>query len=647
MLKRILLVLILTLGSLFSVGHTQEMITLTGQEVSGVSGKHLEAFRRLPILHEGRVKPLETYARNVLLRFSGSCSFKKTSTINGRPVREPAIAWLARVLFLPTSTRDDAIFLINNPEIPMALGVMPLKSRRYTFATLQPGLNKLLELVGAAQRIPEKQRSIVEKEVIRVYANLVLFGQLTHSLSFAFPDEDFMLTDTEVLETLNLPSTGPYTYLQMATRLHQLQGMIEENRDKDPNTWSLKEKQIFDILRNVYQWQIFNQELPMALIPVGGRGQEAWVSLWDAVVHLWEVSAVQEELLLLGKMRAQYTLSEGLAFDLSAKALAQSMIPRMTPLQQAAAKRIPLEVLYHRLAGFTWAKLFYALSCSVFLVFLLKPFKGGRVVGLFLLVLGFVPQTVALIMRMSIMHRPPVTNLYETFIFVGWISVLCGFILEWVNKRWLGIIVGAISGLSFLMIAGKFSAEGDTMRMMVAVLDSNFWLSTHVITITIGYAGCCVAGILGHIYIVQAIFRSTDKPLLEGTYRNLWGALCFGLMATFLGTILGGIWADQSWGRFWGWDPKENGALMIVLWTALILHARMGRMLSPLGVALMSVLGILVVAWAWFGVNLLSVGLHSYGFTSGMLRNLILVGVAEIAFVAFLGPLASKRLKVI
>ena len=176
-------------------------------------------------------------------------------------------------------------------------------------------------------------------------------------------------------------------------------------------------------------------------------------------------------------------------------------------------------------------------------------------------------------------------------------------------------------------------------------LNSNFWLGTHVLSITTGYAGVCVAGILGHVYILQTLARPKEKMLHETTYRNILGVLGFGLTMSFLGTNLGGIWADQSWGRFWGWDPKENGAMLIVLWCAIIFHAWIGKLIGPLGVAVASALGIIVVAWAWFGVNFLSVGLHSYGFTSGAATGLITYVVCEILFLAIAAPILNKKLK--
>jgi hypothetical protein len=86
--------------------------------------------------------------------------------------------------------------------------------------------------------------------------------------------------------------------------------------------------------------------------------------------------------------------------------------------------------------------------------------------------------------------------------------------------------------------------------------------------------------------------------------------------------VLGGIWADQSWGRFWGWDPKENGAVLIVLWNAVILHARWGGIVRERGLAVLAIFGNVVTAWSWFGTNMLGVGLHSYGFMDSALLAL-------------------------
>jgi hypothetical protein len=118
----------------------------------------------------------------------------------------------------------------------------------------------------------------------------------------------------------------------------------------------------------------------------------------------------------------------------------------------------------------------------------------------------------------------------------------------------------------------------------------------------------------------------SGKALIKKTY----GVVCFATLLSFVGTVLGGIWADQSWGRFWGWDPKENGALLIVLWNALILHARWGGMVRDRGVAVLAILGNMITAWSWFGTNQLSVGLHAYGFDQTLARSLVITWIAHL-----------------
>ena len=169
------------------------------------------------------------------------------------------------------------------------------------------------------------------------------------------------------------------------------------------------------------------------------------------------------------------------------------------------------------------------------------------------------------------------------------------------------------------------------MEMLQAVLDTNAWLATHVVIITLGYAATFVAGFLALLYILLGAFTSiltSDQG--KSLVRMVYGTICFATLLSFVGTILGGIWADQSWGRFWGWDPKENGALLIVLWNALILHARWGGMIRARGLMVMAVFGNVVTAFSWFGVNLLEVGLHSYGFMEGSFQWLIAFCLSQL-----------------
>jgi cytochrome c biogenesis factor len=147
-----------------------------------------------------------------------------------------------------------------------------------------------------------------------------------------------------------------------------------------------------------------------------------------------------------------------------------------------------------------------------------------------------------------------------------------------------------------------------------------------VLTISVGYSGVVTAGLVAHWHLLQLRRGQESSGVI------VRGLLAFGLLFTFVGTLLGGIWADQSWGRFWGWDPKENSALMIVLWAAILFHAKAAGLVKVRGFSIGAVLAIFTVLFAWLGINLLGVGLHSYGFTQGTLWGLIGYALAECAF---------------
>ena len=209
----------------------------------------------------------------------------------------------------------------------------------------------------------------------------------------------------------------------------------------------------------------------------------------------------------------------------------------------------------------------------------------------------------------------------------------------------MGVLTGSLAGLALLLIAGKYSMDGDTLGMLVAVLDSNFWLSIHVIAVTVGYAGIVISGIIGHVYIIQNIINPDKEDILNSIFQSIYATQAFGLIFMFAGTVLGGIWADQSWGRFWGWDPKENGALLIIIWSTILFHAYLAKMIKKLGFSYGSVIGIMAVALAWFGVNLLGVGLHAYGFTSGIVTALFTFLGFELLFILTTLFLQKKKRK--
>ncbi len=264
-----------------------------------------------------------------------------------------------------------------------------------------------------------------------------------------------------------------------------------------------------------------------------------------------------------------------------------------------------------------------------------------------LLVVAFIIQTIGLSSRVYLQGRPPITNLYSSAVFVGWFSVFIGLIADHKMKTGLGGIMASIIGFVSLIVAHNLGASGDTMEMMQAVLDSNFWLTTHVVIITIGYSATFFAGFLGIAYVMLGVFtRRLDRENGKSLTNMVYGVICFATVTSFVGTVLGGIWADQSWGRFWGWDAKENGAALIVIWNLLILHARWGGMIKDRGIIILAIFGNIITAWSWFGTNMLGVGLHSYGFIHSAVFWIGVFVLSQLVFMAIgLLPITIWRSK--
>jgi ABC-type transport system involved in cytochrome c biogenesis permease subunit len=368
------------------------------------------------------------------------------------------------------------------------------------------------------------------------------------------------------------------------------------------------------------------------------------------------------------------------------------------------------------------------------------PVELGRSAFWLGLLLAIV-HTFALGLRMYLQGRPPVTNLYSSAVFIGWGCVLLCLLVEYWYRNGVSSAVAAILGFATMVIAHHLGGSGDTMEMMQAVLDTNFWLATHVTTITLGYTATFVAGFFATVFIYrmlcstllhfyqvrtpisgseQAAFvasvigvvgipagvllalifglwvlwtsgeslrfgvgmvlalpaffpalicgyilitrRQAPNGLAPGVSDTLdrlsltttasralagmvYGTVCFATFLSFVGTVLGGIWADQSWGRFWGWDPKENGALLIVIINALILHARWGGMIKERGLATLALVGNMVTAWSWFGTNQLGVGLHAYGFNNSLATGCSIFWVSQLGLLGLgLLPLNYWRL---
>jgi ABC-type transport system involved in cytochrome c biogenesis permease subunit len=267
------------------------------------------------------------------------------------------------------------------------------------------------------------------------------------------------------------------------------------------------------------------------------------------------------------------------------------------------------------------------------------PSRALAAAGLALLAAGFAVQTYGFVLRTLIAERAPVTNMYETIVFASWGAVL--FALAFEARHGTRLFAACASGLSvgFLLLADSVPIFDAAIDPLAPVLRDNFWLSSHVLTITLGYAALLLALALGHVTLGLLYLRRGEARIrtVSGfTYRSMQA----GTLLLAVGTLLGGVWASYSWGRFWGWDPKETWALIALLVYLAILHARFAGWMSDLGLAVGSIVGGLSVLMAWYGVNyVLGTGLHSYGFGAaggtGWVAAYVALEIVLVAVVAW------------
>ncbi len=359
---------------------------------------------------------------------------------------------------------------------------------------------------------------------------------------------------------------------------------------------------------------------------------ETWISLSEAPVLLARVvplseapSARQDDLSLL-----LYWQAESLAGRWYEAAPALALLASRSSEALGFANPVALELL-HNLVPWTW--LLAALVALGWATPLFRASFRPRVL-LAAVVGALVVLTLWLSLRMLITGRPPVTNLASTFLFTGWLSVVVALVTAWRRDRQALTRLALSAGGLVPLLSGLFVGAGDPFAPLQAVLNTNFWLALHVTLISGGYAAVLLSAVLGHAYLwLSTAKKPRDQAPL---WKALTASLVWGLALTSAGTLLGGFWADQSWGRFWGWDPKENGALLILLWTALTLHLRPARLAQEWGTAFGAALGLPVLLFSWLGVNLLGAGFHSYGATTGRAALFFGLLAAEAVVLSFL-----------
>ncbi len=579
---------------------------------------HRNEFGKLPVLVGGRVKPIDTLARTSLLAISG-----KQIVRNGTEQRT-ALHWLMDTMMRPERADQLPVFPITNPDVRDLFGWRDNATKTFSFADLKSYLGKIEEQSALAGRIDAAQRTAFQREILKLRERLLLYLRLKNSIQM----EDSPDFGRELAEFQNILAPG----------------LAAMDAEKAGTPLDDTQRAAFAKLLDFAQrHQRLAQAAYVSAIPrtPGDGTAHDWQHIGEALATVIQGGKIDQSVQNYADMISAYRADNFTAFNNAV------ILQRVNVLKNyaAATRKVGFETFFNQLQPFYLAmELYVLIFILAFISWLVWPQEIGR--GAFwLLLLTFGIHTFGLIARMWLQGRPPVTNLYSSAIFVGWGAVLLCLFLEKINRNAIGSIVAAAMGFVTLLIAHHLSVDGDTMEMLRAVLDTNIWLATHVVVVTLGYSATFLAGFLATVFILRGVFtRSLDRPMLKSGATMVYGIVCFATLFSFVGTILGGIWADQSWGRFWGWDPKENGALLIVIWNALILHARWGGMIRERGLMILAVAGNIVTSFSWFGVNMLGVGLHSYGFMDAAFKWLITYDISQLVLIAIaLIPLKHWR----
>ncbi|MEO0478815.1 MAG: cytochrome c biogenesis protein CcsA [Planctomycetota bacterium] len=606
----------------------------------------LETARRWPLQFGGRVMPLDTFARTFLMRINNRTTHELQEGAEGEALfgrlagtKLSASEWLLDFMFFPEQAEDYRCIEVTDRDVFVLFGIQEIERRkrdRHSLREFKPFFRKMFSEVQRMADIPEDSRSRLQKQGLTLWQDLVALYSLR-----------------SVFEPLRNPvplvsqddGSGQLTASESFDRLIYLLEIQEA-------AGAPIDQQTSGAIRQVLK-DGAGQDATWFWIPPSRTEQEAWYHLPDLVKAVGEpgVDRLQEVELVRSVALVVAAAPQGqVEFETAALAFVRGA-------QEGAEKRgefgkISQEVSFTDRDWFFRALVTFLIGFHVVLLSWAMPRSKwiGRIAGA-IVTLGAVLVVGGVTERCLLRERPPISTLYETILFITGTAVVICLVSEWIQRNRVSLTVGALLGAAGMFAARRFevfSAE-DTMPQLQAVLDSNFWLAIHVTTINLGYMAMLVAGVLGHAYLFTKIFGGVRRlrggeDVRYSRYRDIgrvmYGALALGVITSTVGTILGGVWAADSWGRFWGWDPKENGALLIVICGLVILHSRIAGLVRDFGIAVLTSLSNIVVLYSWFGVNLMGVGLHSYGFQAG-LKQVIETGYYFELFVALGGGLAA------
>ncbi len=436
-----------------------------------------------------------------------------------------------------------------------------------------------------------------------------------------FKDANIILVDHIGLkEVLGFdPSQKHFSYnkLMSSPMFEQLttEVMRKQNQDMDLN---LMENKVGEVMHRVINYQNLMSGNTLFLVPPppGELSHEEadWYTVHNATMYDQATqdkfdTAFHDVIHAVQENDAQAFTAASVALKQAVSSLNLEIYPTQTEINR--------ELTYNSVRPFMWSWIVFLLAFLVMMTAIGLKNRKFAWAGTGLFILGFALSTYGLVIRWMIAGRPPVSNMYESVIFVAWGVLFFALIYELIyRQRWFTAVASGVGFVLFVM--ADLMPFDSNIEPLVPVLRSNYWLIIHVMTIVISYSAFALATGLAHAVLGLYFFKTINRALIKTIFNFMYRVIQLGTVLLAAGTILGGVWAAESWGRFWGWDPKETWALISLLGYMAILHARFTGWIKIIGTAICTIIGFQLIIMTWYGVNfVLGKGLHSYGFGSG------------------------------
>src|ERR1019366_4077165 len=495
---------------------------LAGWAVSGFfqpseTGFQTREFGKLPVLMDGRFQPFDSVARNSLLQIRT----KQTVPLNNGQTMSAA-EWLLEVLMKPEQADDRKIFRIDNGEV-LALLKLPENEKFYSFNQLKPQADEIQKQADRIEPVDASTRTVFETQLMKLFSEMNLYQRL--EISLKPPGSDDLAAELAAYQKSIAPGIAAMNARDAGKKFDQ------------------------DAFNNLVGFMgnyetVARFALPAVIPPTDPAvPRDDWQNIGTNLMATARTGEISQPAQAYAAMVTGYRSGSPADFNQAIAAYRVWLADRFAPQASNAGQ----EFFYNNFQPFYKALVIYVLAllmslCSWFISGFSELLRRS---AFYLIGLAWVIHTFGLIFRMYLEGRPPVTNLYSSAIFIGWAAVILGMVLEKIYRDGIGCVVASFAGFVTLIIAHNLALSGDTMEMMRAVLDTNFWLATHVVTVTLGYASTFVAGFLAIIYILRGVFTTTlSEPTTKSLARMVYGIVCFATLFSFVGTVLGGIWAD-------------------------------------------------------------------------------------------------------